>query len=97
MDIGGTGTRAQIPGYRVAGKTGTAEIAKHGGYYHDRHFVTFIGIAPVSDPQIVIAVVVKDPRGAHFEGGAVAAPVFASVMNGALRILGIAPDAKESI
>jgi len=97
LDIGGTGTRAQIPGYRVAGKTGTAEIAKQGGYYHDRHFVTFIGIAPASDPQIVIAVVVKDPRGAHFEGGAVAAPVFANIMNGTLRILGIAPDAKESI
>lgn len=97
LDIGGTGRQAQIPGYRVAGKTGTAHIAKQGGYYSDRYFATFVGIAPVSDPQIVIAVMIKDPRGAHFEGGMIAAPVFANIMNGTLRILGIAPDAKESI
>ena len=97
LDIGGTGTQAQIPGYRVAGKTGTAHIAKHGGYYTDRFFATFVGIAPVSNPEIVIAVMIKDPRGAHFEGGMIAAPVFANIMNGTLRILGIAPDAKESI
>lgn len=97
LDIGGTGRQAQIPGYRVAGKTGTAHIAKQGGYYTDRFFATFAGIAPVSDPQIVIAVMIKDPRGAHFEGGMIAAPVFANIMNGTLRILGIAPDAKESI
>lgn len=97
LDIGGTGTRAQIPGYRVAGKTGTAYIAKSGGYYTDRYFSTFVGIAPVSDPQLVIAVVIKNPRGGEYYGGKVAAPIFANVMNGTLRILGIPPDAKESI
>lgn len=97
LDIGGTGRRAQIPGYRVAGKTGTAHIAKPGGYYEDRYFATFVGIAPVSDPQLVIAVVVKNPRGGHYHGGKIAAPVFANIMNGTLRILGIPPDAKESI
>jgi cell division protein FtsI (penicillin-binding protein 3) len=97
LDIGGTGKRAQIPGYRVAGKTGTAHIAKIGGYYTDRYFATFVGIAPVTDPQLVIAVVVKNPRGSHYHGGSVAAPVFASIMNGTLRILGVPPDDKESI
>jgi Cell division protein FtsI/penicillin-binding protein 2 len=97
LDIGGTGVRAQIPGYRVAGKTGTAHIASpQGGYYSDRYFSTFVGIAPVSDPQLVIAVIIKNPQG-YYRGGKVAAPIFASVMNGALRILGIPPDAKESI
>lgn len=98
IDIGGTGTRAQIPGYRVAGKTGTAYIASpQGGYYKDRYFATFVGIAPVTDPQLVIAVMVKNPRGLYYHGGSVAAPVFANVMNGTLRILGIPPDDKESI
>lgn len=97
LDIGGTGTRAQIPGYRVAGKTGTAYIASpEGGYYSDRYFSTFIGIAPVSDPQLIVAIVIKNPHGLH-HGGKVAAPVFASIMNGTLRILGIPPDAKASI
>lgn len=97
LDIGGTGIRAQIPGYRVAGKTGTAYIASPGGgYYSDRYFSTFIGIAPVSNPQLIVAIVIKNPHGLH-HGGKVAAPVFASIMNGTLRILGIPPDAKESI
>lgn len=96
LDIGGTGVRAQIPGYRVAGKTGTAYIASpYGGYYSDRYFSTFVGIAPVSDPQLVIAVVIKNPHGRYY-GSRVAAPVFASIMNGALRILGISPDESVS-
>lgn len=92
LDIGGTGRRAQIPGYRVAGKTGTARIASLSrGYYSDRHFSTFVGIAPVSDPQLVIGVVIKNPHGLY-HGSQVAAPAFANVMNGALRILGIPLD-----
>jgi len=98
LDVGGTGRRAQVPGYRVGGKTGTAHIASpHGGYYKDRYFANFVGIAPMSDPQLVVAVVIKNPSGLYHGGGSVAAPVFASIMNGALRILGIPPDAKESI
>lgn len=96
LDIGGTGRRAQVPGYRIAGKTGTAYIASpHGGYYRDRYFSTFVGIAPVSDPQLILAVVIKNPRGLYYRGGRVAAPVFANIMNGVLRILGIPPDAKD--
>lgn len=92
LDIGGTGTRAQIPGYRVAGKTGTAHVASpDGGYYTDRHFSNFMGIAPASDPQLVVGVIVKSPRGEH-HGSLVAAPVFANIMNGALRVLGIPLD-----
>lgn len=95
LDIG-TGKRAQIPGYHVAGKTGTAKIASpHGGYYIDHYFANFVGIAPVSDPQLVVVVVVKNPKGSIYHGGQVAAPVFASVMNGALRVLSVPLDAAE--
>lgn len=96
LDIGGTGSRAQVPGYRVAGKTGTSHIALPGGYYSDRYFSTFVGIAPASDPQLVVAIMIKNPHGLY-RGGRVAAPVFANIMNGVLRILGIPPDAKASI
>ncbi len=96
IDIG-TGKNARIPGYRVAGKTGTAKIASPaGGYYKDRYFANFIGIAPASDPQLVILVLIKNPRGLY-HGGQVAAPVFANVMNGALRMLSIPLDAVDSI
>jgi len=91
-DTGGTGTQAQIAGYRVAGKTGTAKISSpHGGYYKDRYFSNFVGIAPVSNPQLVVVVVVKNPKGSYY-GGQVAAPAFANVMNGALRLLNIPFD-----
>jgi cell division protein FtsI (penicillin-binding protein 3) len=96
IDIG-TGKRAQIPGYRVAGKTGTAKIASPaGGYYKDRYFANFVGIAPVSNPQLVILVLIKNPRGLY-HAGQVAAPVFTNVMNGTLRILSIPLDAADSI
>ncbi len=88
---GGTGTRASVSGYRVAGKTGTAYIADANGYNKHKYMASFVGMAPVSNPQLVIAVVVRDPKGKHF-GGLVAAPAFAKVMAGALRIMNIAPD-----
>lgn len=91
IDIGGTGTRAQIHGYRVAGKTGTAHIAAPHGYYKDRYFALFVGIAPVTDPELVVAVVIKNPHGLY-HGGSVAAPAFAKIMGGALRVLDIPPD-----
>ncbi|MDR1056991.1 MAG: penicillin-binding protein 2 [Coxiellaceae bacterium] len=97
LDIGGTGRRAQIPGYRVAGKTGTAYIVSpKGGYYKDRYFATFLGVAPVSDPQLIVGVIVKNPKGLY-HGSQVAAPVFVNIMNGALRILGIPLDNAENI
>jgi len=91
---GGTGTRAQIKGYRVAGKTGTAYIANGHGYDRHRYISSFVGIAPASDPQLVVAVVVRGPKYHHF-GGVVAAPIFSKVMSGALRLMGIPPDGLE--
>jgi cell division protein FtsI (penicillin-binding protein 3) len=91
---GGTGTRANVHGYRVAGKTGTANIAGPHGYNKKRHMASFVGIAPVSDPQLIVAVVIKNPRGQDY-GGLVAAPAFAHVMGGALRMMGVSPDGLE--
>lgn len=88
---GGTGTKARIPGYRVAGKTGTAYIAGPQGYDRKRYIASFAGLAPASDPQLVVVVVIHEPQGRHF-GGLVAAPVFAKIMGGALRFMDIAPD-----
>lgn len=92
----GTAKRAKVPGYLVAGKTGTAYIANAQGYDKKKYVGDFVGIAPVSDPQLVIAVVIRDPKGQHF-GGDVAAPVFAKVMAGALRILNIPADDMKSL
>lgn len=89
---GGTGTRAQIPGYRVAGKTGTAYIAGANGYDHHRYMSSFVGMAPASNPRLVVVVVIKDPQKQHF-GGIVAAPTFAKIMAGALRLRNVPPDA----
>ncbi len=87
----GTAPRAQVPGYRVAGKTGTAnKLVK--GRYGNTYVTSFVGFAPASDPRIIIAVMVDEPtRGGHY-GGQVAAPVFASVAANALRALNVAPD-----
>jgi cell division protein FtsI (penicillin-binding protein 3) len=88
---GGTGTRARVAHYWVAGKTGTAYIAGPKGYDKHRYLANFVGFAPATRPELAVAVVVRDPKGQHF-GGLVAAPVFSKVMAGALRILNIAPD-----
>lgn len=93
VESGGTGTRARIQGYTVAGKTGTARIAGAHGYKKNHHVATFVGIAPVSKPRLVVAVMINDPRGGKYYGGVIAAPVFADVMEGALRILDVPPDA----
>ncbi|MDR3411299.1 MAG: penicillin-binding protein 2 [Formivibrio sp.] len=89
---GGTAPKAQVVGYRVAGKTGTAQKLENGVYV--RKFVaSFIGFAPASDPRLIIAVMIDDPSaGGHF-GGGVAAPIFSNVMAGSLRMLGVPPDA----
>ena len=89
---GGTAPKAQIPGYRVAGKTGTAHKLE-GGSYADRYVAVFVGFAPVSDPRLVVAVMIDEPSAGQYYGGEVAAPVFAQVMAGSLRTLGVAPDA----
>ncbi len=90
---GGTAPRAQIIGYRVAGKTGTAHKLEGGGYAVHKYVSSFVGFAPVSNPRLVIAVMIDEPSGGQYYGGAVAAPVFAQVMAGALRLLGVPPDA----
>ncbi|MGK0229950.1 MAG: cell division protein FtsI (penicillin-binding protein 3) [Gammaproteobacteria bacterium] len=89
----GTGKRAQIPGYRVAGKTGTSHRSQEGGYAENRYIAVFAGFAPVSDPRLAVVVVVKDPKAGQHFGGVVAAPVFADVMSQGLRLGGIEPDA----
>ena len=90
----GTGKRARIPGYRIAGKTGTAYLAGAHGYSGYHYIASFVGIAPVSNPRLVMAVVLRDPKGEHF-GGVVAAPLFAEVMKECLRLLNIPPDGKS--
>ncbi|KTC84170.1 peptidoglycan D,D-transpeptidase FtsI family protein [Legionella brunensis] len=88
----GTGKLARVPGYRVAGKTGTARIAGKNGYEANRHIANFVGIAPVSNPRLVVVVVIHEPTKNSYYGAAVAAPLFAQVMSGALRILEVPPD-----
>jgi cell division protein FtsI (penicillin-binding protein 3) len=90
---GGTAPRARIPGWRVAGKTGTAHKQENGGYAADKYLASFVGLAPVTEPRLVIAVMIDEPAAGHYYGGAVAAPVFAQVMQGALRLMGVAHDA----
>ncbi|MGH8426830.1 MAG: peptidoglycan D,D-transpeptidase FtsI family protein [Gammaproteobacteria bacterium] len=89
----GTGHRAQIPNYRVAGKTGTAHIYRDGSYSDDRYNSVFVGMAPAADPRLVVAVLVRGASHGHYFASQVSAPVFREVMEGALRLLDIAPDA----
>ncbi len=89
---GGTAPKAQIPGYRVAGKTGTAHKLE-GGAYANKYVSSFVGFAPVSDPRLIVAVMIDEPSAGKHYGGEVAAPVFAEVMAGALRTLGVGSDA----
>jgi cell division protein FtsI (penicillin-binding protein 3) len=89
---GGTATRAQVPGYRVGGKTGTANKLE-GGRYTSKYVASFVGIAPISNPRLVVAVMIDEPSGGAYYGGLVAAPVFSRITEGALRSLGVAPDA----
>jgi len=94
---GGTGTRAAVPGYRVAGKTGTARIAGDHGYKERRYLSTFAGIAPVSNPKLVVVVVIHEPSKEAYYGGLVAAPLFSKVMEASLRLLDIEPDAATGV
>ena len=90
---GGTAPKARVMGYRVAGKTGTSHKEENGGYAEHKYVASFVGLAPVSDPRVVIAVMLDEPSAGQYYGGAVAAPVFSAVMGGALRMLGVPPDA----
>ncbi len=88
---GGTATRAAVPGYRVAAKTGTSRKAISGGY-GDEYFAYTAGIAPVSDPRVSLVVMINEPQGDLYYGGSVAAPVFSEIMKGALQILNVPAD-----
>ncbi|MDH3577070.1 MAG: penicillin-binding transpeptidase domain-containing protein [Gammaproteobacteria bacterium] len=90
---GGTGTKASVDGYRIAGKTGTAWKFATGGYSQDKYISIFAGLAPASDPRLATVVVIDEPRGELYYGSDVAAPVFADVMAESLRLLAVAPDA----
>ncbi len=90
---GGTAPQARVVGYRVAGKTGTAHKEENGGYAKDKYVASFVGLAPASNPRLVIAVMIDEPSAGQYYGGTVAAPVFSAVMGGALRMLGVPPDA----
>jgi cell division protein FtsI (penicillin-binding protein 3) len=89
---GGTAPLAQITGYRVAGKTGTAHKLENGKYV-DRYVASFVGMAPASNPRLIVAVMINDPGGREYYGGLVAAPVFSSVMGESLRLLSVPNDA----
>jgi cell division protein FtsI (penicillin-binding protein 3) len=94
---GGTAPRAQVPGYRVAGKTGTAHKAEDGGYAEKKYVSSFVGFGPVSHPRFIVAVMLDEPTGAKYYGGDVSAPVFSSVMGSALRMMAVPPDAQPSM
>jgi cell division protein FtsI (penicillin-binding protein 3) len=90
---GGTAPLAQVTGYRVAGKTGTAHKLEGKGYASDKYVSSFVGFAPVSNPRLIVAVMIDEPSAGQHYGGTVAAPVFSQVTAGALRLLAVAPDA----
>ena len=97
VEPGGTGGRARVAGYRVGGKTGTTRKSQAGGYSQDRYHSAFAGLAPMSAPRLSVVVVIDEPGGEAYYGGAVAAPVFSDIVDGALRVLGIAPDDPDVI
>lgn len=91
---GGTGTKAKVPGYRVAGKTGTSRKAVAGGY-GEEYVNIFAGLAPVSDPQLAVVIMINEPSGDLYYSGDTAAPVFSRVMSGALQMLNVPPDGRD--
>lgn len=88
---GGTARRAQVVGYRVAGKSGTSTKLENGRYIK-KYVASFVGFAPVSDPRLIVAVMIDEPVGGYY-GGLIAAPIFSNVVAGSLRMLGVPPDA----
>jgi cell division protein FtsI (penicillin-binding protein 3) len=90
--VGGTGKRAAVVGYRVAGKTGTAWKSFAGGYSTDKYMATFAGLVPASHPKLATVIVIDEPSGNLFMAADVAAPVFSNILTGALRLMDIPPD-----
>ena len=94
---GGTGTRAAVVGYKVAGKTGTAWKSYAGGYSTNKYMAVFAGLVPATHPKLATVVVIDEPSAGEYYGGEVAAPVFSNVMSGALRLLDVPPDDLENV
>lgn len=92
VEKGGTGTRAQVESYQVAGKTGTVHSVGANGYQDNQYKSLFAGMAPVDNPSVVIAIMIDGPQGDEYYGGEVAAPVFSRIAAGAMRLLNVAPD-----
>lgn len=96
--LGGTGVRAAIPSYQVAGKTGTAWYYNVGGGYDSENYNSyFAGFVPADDPEIVVVVTIHQPKGDEYGGGQVAAPVFANIASGAMRILNVPPENENPV
>ena len=93
----GTAYEARVDGYRVAGKTGTVKKAGAHGYTANSYFAVFAGLAPASNPRLIVVVMIDEPSGGQYYGGLVSAPVFSKVMSGALRILGVTPDQEDTM
>jgi cell division protein FtsI (penicillin-binding protein 3) len=93
----GTGKLAAIMGYQVSGKTGTARVASMGGYSTDRYVASFGGLVPASHPRLATVIVINEPRDGTYYAATVAAPVFASIMSGALRLLAVPPDGLDAV
>ncbi|OQW70447.1 MAG: cell division protein [Proteobacteria bacterium ST_bin12] len=93
---GGTALRAQVAGYRVGGKTGTAHKLGKAGYEKDKYVGSFVGMAPASNPRLIMAVMIDEPTNGEYYGGTVAAPVFSAVMADALRMLAVPQDAPNN-
>jgi cell division protein FtsI (penicillin-binding protein 3) len=93
----GTAYEARVDGYRVAGKTGTVKKAGAHGYSANSYFAVFAGLAPASHPRLVVVVMIDEPSAGQYYGGLVSAPVFAKVMSGALRLLGVTPDQENTM
>ena len=92
----GTAPKARVAGYRVGGKTGTAHKLEGRGYVN-KYVASFVGLAPISEPRLIVAVMIDEPSaGAHY-GGDVAGPAFSAIMGGALRTLGIPQDAPVQV
>jgi cell division protein FtsI (penicillin-binding protein 3) len=87
---GGTASEVSVPGYTLAGKTGTSEVAEDGGYSETKFVASFIGFAPADDPRLLVSVIVDQPQGDYY-GGSVAAPAFGEIAEFALPYLGVPP------
>jgi cell division protein FtsI (penicillin-binding protein 3) len=88
----GTAPKAQIDGFKVAGKTGTAHKPERGGYARNRYIASFAGFVPADQPRLIIAVMVDEPSAGKHYGGEVAAPIFAQIASESLRRLQMSPD-----